>query len=234
MPTNPVAAVIDLLDKTREEVEQLLSAKEHTLFKTRVVSDLKKQCNFLRARSGMPLLGDTRKRFGPIPLEEKPAEESVQLPSTKALEAEELQKEVNAVYEGFVERENDDILDSVSDLVIRGVAKKAGMQVSQTEPEKLNAAFVDQIKEAIKEKAKTDTLIDDPKKALQEEYDKLKAEADQVAEEKATLLKEIDNAKVGKDRKSLEVKLQTLEAREAQLIESLIVLEEKLDDGSDD
>lgn len=234
MPTNPVAAVIDLLDKTSEKVASLFAAKEHALFKTRVMSDLKKHSNFLRARSGMALLPETRKRFGQIEQEEvSPQEQLPPLPNTKALEAEELQKEVNAVYEGFTERENDDILDSIPELVIRGVAKKAGLQVTQTEPEKINSAFVNQIKEAIIEKAKTETLLDDPKKALQEAYETAKAEADKIAEQKAALLAELEKAK-GNGRKPLEEKLVALEEKENEVVTRLIDLEQKIGDGAED
>ncbi|TXI85980.1 MAG: hypothetical protein E6Q36_10115 [Chryseobacterium sp.] len=60
-----------------------------------------------------------------------------------------LKKEANEAYETFIERDNKVILESVDDIVIRAVAKKAGLDVTSTLPEIITIDFIDDIKQAI-------------------------------------------------------------------------------------
>ena len=61
------------------------------------------------------------------------------------------------LYDLFPDMTNKDILESYPDMEIRGVAKMAGMDVSETEP-KMESTFVTKIKEAIKHKAKLENI----------------------------------------------------------------------------
>lgn len=69
--------------------------------------------------------------------------------SPKDADKEALRKEAEKAYQSFLERDNKDILESTEDLVIRAVAKKAGIDVTSTIPEKIDFTFIDHIKAAI-------------------------------------------------------------------------------------
>lgn len=68
-------------------------------------------------------------------------------------DSEELINKVNILEPLFLEIESDKLLDEHEDLVLRGVAKRAGLPVTETTPEKIDVAYINTIKEAIKEKA---------------------------------------------------------------------------------
>lgn len=61
----------------------------------------------------------------------------------------ELIARIDAVYPTFTGLGNDEILNSLDDLEIRGIAKKAGLPVTETNPEKIDGKFIDQVKDAI-------------------------------------------------------------------------------------
>lgn len=60
-----------------------------------------------------------------------------------------LKKQATEAYDTFLDRDSNVILESVDDLIIRAVAKKAGMDVTSTNPEKITVEFIESIKEAI-------------------------------------------------------------------------------------
>lgn len=60
-----------------------------------------------------------------------------------------LRAEVEKAYPTFLTRKPKDILDNVEHMVIRGVAKKAGLDVTSTEPATITEAFVKKVIEAI-------------------------------------------------------------------------------------
>lgn len=65
-----------------------------------------------------------------------------------------LKEQAKKVYGTLLTRENSEILEAVPEIVLRSVAKLAGLGwVSSTKPAKLEAKFVDQIKEAIGKKS---------------------------------------------------------------------------------
>lgn len=69
---------------------------------------------------------------------------------------EDYKERVHKAYSSFLEREPKDLIDSLQEKEIRGVAKLAGMEVTPTEPEHISIEFIKEIKEAIKLKAATD------------------------------------------------------------------------------
>lgn len=83
--------------------------------------------------------------------------------SSFEVEGKELQIKVDEVYPKFLITESDHLIDSLTELEIRGVAKKAGLPVTDTEPKTINTGFIDEIKEAIRLKLSPNpNLIDDP------------------------------------------------------------------------
>lgn len=79
----------------------------------------------------------------------KPAEK---IKSADEIAAEELKAKVDALEPLFSKIESDKILDEHSDLVIRGVAKRAGLPVTEDNPKKIDTKYIDQIKKALTEK----------------------------------------------------------------------------------
>lgn len=70
------------------------------------------------------------------------------------IQAEELQAEVDQLWENLKTLETDKILDSYSELAIRGCGKKAGLPVTESSPKKVDAKFIGQILEAIAQQEK--------------------------------------------------------------------------------
>lgn len=62
----------------------------------------------------------------------------------------ELLLEVEKVEPVFSEMPNDKILDEVSDLAIRAIAKKANMPVTETNPAKIDTKYIQLIKDTLK------------------------------------------------------------------------------------
>lgn len=64
--------------------------------------------------------------------------------------AEELKAAVDQLEPFFMEIENDKLIDEQPDLVLRGIAKRAGLPVTEDNPKKVDAKYVASIKAAIK------------------------------------------------------------------------------------
>jgi hypothetical protein len=73
----------------------------------------------------------------------------IPIKSAAEMEGEQLRKEVTDILKGFADRDTDEIKDSLSDIQIRGVAKRAGFKVTDTEPEFITTEYIEQIKEKI-------------------------------------------------------------------------------------
>lgn len=80
-----------------------------------------------------------------------------------------LRDEADKAYRNFLERDNDSILANMEDIVIRAVAKKAGMDVTSTVPEKIDEAFIISIKAAIETKAAIELAKQTPEPAPAQE-----------------------------------------------------------------
>ena len=90
-------------------------------------------------------------------LPEVPVPASVQEPTLSELDV--VRAEVDKAYTAFPALEAGEIREHYADLVIRAVAKRAGMNVTPTEPAKLTNAYLDSIKEAIAGKAEHDAKV---------------------------------------------------------------------------
>jgi hypothetical protein len=80
------------------------------------------------------------------------------IPTSKEVAAAELKTTLDALYPKFNSIDTPQLLDSYSDLELRGIAKMAGMQVTESKPKKIDARYVERIKEAITMKAEIDRL----------------------------------------------------------------------------
>lgn len=91
-----------------------------------------------------------------------------------------LKKQVEDVYKTFLTTTNEDLL-KVDPMVLRGVAKRAGLKVTKDEPKQLNVNFILDVKKAIeKEAAVLSTKIADAQgkvKAAKDVLEQLQKEA---------------------------------------------------------
>lgn len=158
--------IISVLQKAHAQISAIDNT-EMDARKYAILNDLKKHENALRLETGEDIStnelqpkssaigGPLTKIFGreiPKKQDAKPAEETIQKPAIKTDEQialEELRQEVDNLFTRFVATPTEDLLDRESDIALRGVAKKAGLPVTETSPKKVDAKFVEKIKEAI-------------------------------------------------------------------------------------
>jgi hypothetical protein len=203
----------DLFDDTIEQAKTILTDSRYSLHRATVINHLtrlKYRFHSVGSGNGKP----TRTQFGPI-VPRKAEDSEVKAPSVIA--GEELAQEVNAIYDGFSERENDELLDSLTDLQIRGVAKKAGLEVTQTKPEHITSAYIDQIKAAIVKKAAAILVSSNPGGALQKELADTEAQIDQVTTEKEAIIKAINVESDAAKKEKLQKQLVELTTTEGEL-----------------
>lgn len=68
------------------------------------------------------------------------------------LAAEELTRQVDELLPNFLTIESSTLLDEQPDMVLRGIAKRAGLPVTEEEPEKMSVKYIDEIKTALQPK----------------------------------------------------------------------------------
>lgn len=88
----------------------------------------------------------------PVP-EKTPIVEQVAAIQPTADDLSKLREDVAKAYESFPSLSNKEIRNTLSDLELRGVARKAGLHVTKTEPAHITEEFLNQIREAIHAKA---------------------------------------------------------------------------------
>ena len=160
---------IQVLKEADEVITKLLGAVELNPIRIRVVTDLNRIANSIAINTGRPVdvgvagagteVGRVSRFMGkeisksPVSVTDEVVLKNI--PNTAAAE---LSIRVKDIYPQFTELENDEIRDSLADAEIRGVAKKAGLPVTETTPAKIDSKFIDQIKDAIAAKAKQKEL----------------------------------------------------------------------------
>ncbi len=134
----------------KEAAESLLGGMPN--IKNRVIADLNKLDNYLCFIGGIKREAQTeRKKFGEIKREEQATpQESTPVKTPMELEAQKLQEEVDLIYPDFINRQTDELLDTLTDMQLRAVAKKAGLPVTETNPDRIDNAYIDQIKGLMK------------------------------------------------------------------------------------
>lgn len=160
-----------------KDVISLMDNQALQPMKIRLISLLTKEINALQTLAGVPVTGEIQNILNsePKPLTKmfgksvnqnvKPKERTVVLEpvSLKQFAAEqktlsenaavnELRAKVELLYPEFRTIDSASILDSYDELTIKGVAKYAGLPVSDNSPKKVDTAFIDSIKEAIRVK----------------------------------------------------------------------------------
>lgn len=164
--------IISVLDKAHAQISAIDNT-EMDARKYAILNDLKKHSNALRLEVGEDIPtselqpkskaigGPLKKMFGKDIVrpavkkgveETKPAVTPPKIKTAEETALEELRKEVDSLYGRFLETPNDQLIDRESDIAIRGVAKMAGLPVTDKSPKNINSKFIDSIKEAITKK----------------------------------------------------------------------------------
>jgi hypothetical protein len=228
-PVSVNSQVIEILEGSRDAILELLKGTAYSLRSAVVLTSFNRMIMQFRV-PGQAIQGHVRKKFPPLtPAPVKPGEQR----SPATLVGEELSLEVNAIYEGFTERENDEIIDSLTDLQIRGVAKKAGMEVTETKPERLTNSFIDEIKESIKKKAASQALIENPRKVLIDKIEATEKQVADIADQKVIVEKALERETDPVKKENHQKRLSDLTEKESSLYSELEQLNNELLDAPD-
>lgn len=217
--TSPLQQAYEKLDETRETIGNLLSDPKFSAFKNMAAASLTNLSNHFRSRSGSGLIDTARRKFEPLTPGTKEATGEVveDLKTPAQLEGEQLNADVSALYEGFADRDTSEILDSVDETQLRGVAIMAGMPVTETQPDKLDVAFVEEVKQAIQTQVANKALTDNPDAVAQDEVKAINEELKQVEKEKAEVEKSISRARSAERKAELQAKVDEYNARQTEL-----------------
>jgi hypothetical protein len=135
------------------------------LLRNRILLDMKRHIDMLKLQLGiepgsdMPQLinphsAPIKKLFGKDVTTPGNRHADVNKPfqqTPEDVELAELRLKADELYPRFLVTPSDNLLDSVSDIEIRAVAKRAGLPVTETNPQRITVAYIDQIKKAIQQ-----------------------------------------------------------------------------------
>jgi hypothetical protein len=174
MSTSKYQAVSDVLKAAQSQINVLLSDNEDELHRLHIVQVLQQQSNRILLITGTgDLSAQQTTTLGPArTIGGKPIEKVRRFAESDLVPADDkvyqLKKNVKSALLYFGPNASaEGILANIPELIIRGVAKKAGLQVTKDEPKELTVEFIDQIKVALLAKGLTKPF--DPKGPLTEE-----------------------------------------------------------------
>lgn len=152
------SAVIGILSDARDKISKLLSAHEDDNFRIAITHRLQMDIDKLALLHGISVDDTPVKPMGAATTIAGKPIEHVKKVSLKDTEPDDdsvkiLKAYVNEMYASFLKTDTVEILKTADPLVVRGVAKKAGMnKVTKDNPEKITIEFIDEIKALIKAK----------------------------------------------------------------------------------
>lgn len=244
--------IVKLLTKAADKVAQLkeefnnsFTDPELTAIASRVNGDLAKIDSFLRIQAGTPVTDNTvsgsntvKTMFGkPVPQNKKQAladfdlNEDAIVPDAKNQAGLELKEKVATLYPQFSKLTSDEILDSLSDLEIRGVAKKAGLAVTEKNPKTLNSEFIAKIKEAIAKKeeleaAEASAKLSGEEKKEAEKEEENEASDDQKFDDLTLEYNQLEEEiKTAKENKVHHKTIEKMEKQSAEIVQQLADLQ---------
>jgi len=151
--------IVTILDEAYAKIDKINNPAMHWL-KSKILMDIKRHSNALKMQLGVDVPNENKKihaepitkLFGKEITGKPSSPQDVNKPfndSSFDVEQKELRIKVDELYPRFLITSSDHLMDSLSDIEIRGVAKKAGLPVTETNPKTINTGYIDQIKEAI-------------------------------------------------------------------------------------
>ena len=164
----------ELVQQTVDDVRELLDKilerhREDPTFCLRTESVFNQYVNSLSYITGN--VNERSNIFSPKPLESiagkkvNPRDtDKLELKPIEVDEVEAFRKKIQLIHDGFLNRENTDILDSLQEIEIRGVAKIVGIEDFDTAP--VDGVLVQRIKDAITVKKETETKQEELKVEL--------------------------------------------------------------------
>lgn len=164
----------ELVQKTVDDVRELLDKilerhREDPTFCLRTESVFNQYINSLSYITGQ--VNERSNVFSPKPLESVAGKkvkardtEKLELKPIEVDEVEAFRKKIQLIYDGFLNRQNVDILDSLQEIEIRGVAKIAGIEDFDTAP--VDGVLIQRVKDAITAKNDTSTKQEELKLQL--------------------------------------------------------------------
>jgi hypothetical protein len=184
-----IKIAIEKINSFRQELADILP--NHENLQIRASNVLQTLENGFKHVIGMPLTEDVNSGgFTPTPItnvlgddvtHKAPIAVKDIIPTDADKEA--LRQQALEAYDTFVDRDEKVILESLDEIVIRAVAKRAGMAVTSTDPERVGLEFINEIKAAIIAKKEVELAKES---ALKEDADK-EALRQQALEELLTL-----------------------------------------------
>lgn len=163
--------IIGILSDAHDSIQNI-NNPEMLALKGRILGDLRKHINSLSVQLDLPIKDEPKaqgrqpitKMFGrtltsvrktlPAPDVNKGKFKQ----TTSDIELAELRVKVDELYNRFLSTPDDHLIDSLSDIEIRGVAKKAGLPVSENDPKTINTGFIKAIKDAIQKQMNINDL----------------------------------------------------------------------------
>lgn len=166
-------AMVQALTEAKDKIKAI---QKIPALSNKICNYLTKEINFLKSNSGQhihfgegsPTIGSNpkplTKMFGkqlnPKPKIDETTADFVsvvrEVPTAKEIEAQDLRAKVDDLYPIFTQIDSDQLLDSHDEIVVRAIAKRAGMTISEKSPKKIDTRYIDKIKAAIKTKAEKD------------------------------------------------------------------------------
>lgn len=160
-----ISEILNTLTEAHAKIEAVHN-QEILLVRNKILQNLKREIDILKLQLGIepdlnlppivnPHSGPLKKMFGkdittngtrPTADVNKPFHQTVE-----DVELAELRLKADELYPKFLSASSDHLLDSVSDIEIRAVAKRAGLPVTETNPARITTDYIDQIKEAIRQ-----------------------------------------------------------------------------------
>lgn len=170
-----ISLIIGALSEASAKIESIDNHDMH-LLKTKIAMDLKRHIDALKLQIGIDpgttaaqveIAAPLTKMFGKdVTPGAKPTLQDVNKPGKQTVEdveSAELRLKADELYPRFISTPSDHLLDSVSDIEIRAVAKRAGLPVTETSPDRITTTYIEQIKSAIQRQISTATLADENK-----------------------------------------------------------------------
>jgi hypothetical protein len=147
-----IKEVIAILEESKKQISELLES--NPTLQLRVTSTFDRLSNGLKVVIGEPISDNTQEGFKMEKLESVfgrkiHEKKELKVQKTDKKEVDLLRETAAVLYDTFPEQQSKELIERLTDMEVRAVAKLAGLQVTSTQPAKITVVFIEKIKEAI-------------------------------------------------------------------------------------